>query len=98
MPTGGGGYPPSSQLFLGIVSTFCCGCFPVGLISLIFAIMTKSRISAGQIESARGSSRQAAIWGWIAIILGLLMIIAWVIWIFLMGGLAVLKGMQQPQG
>ena len=94
-PAGGSGYPPSSHLFLGIVSTFCCGCFPVGLISLIFAIMTMSRVGGGQIEKARGSSRQAAIWGWIAVLLGLLMYIGWAIWVFLMGGLAALQQVQQ---
>jgi hypothetical protein len=92
------GYRPSPHLFLGILSTFCCGCFPLGLISLIFAIITISRNNAGDFERARGSSRQAAIWGWTALILGLLMVVAWAFWVFLFGGLEILRQMQQQQG
>ena len=96
-PAGGGavGYVPSSHLFLGIISTFCCGCFPLGLISLICAIITMNRVSAGQLQAAAGSSRQAALWGWIAIILGLIMWVIWVLWLLLFGGLAVLQGMSE---
>src|SRR5258706_1208986 len=68
-----------------IVSILGC-CLPWGVISLIFAMQVNKKLAAGDTAGAANASKQAKMFAWIAIILGIICGICF--WVF--GGLAFL--------
>jgi Interferon-induced transmembrane protein len=53
-----------------VVSLVTC-CIPHGLVSLIFALQVDKKAAAGDLAGATNSARQAKMWGWISIIVGI---------------------------
>jgi len=58
-----------NYLILAIISALCC--FPVGIVSIIFAAQVNGKVAAGDIAGATDSSNKAKKFSYIAIGLGI---------------------------
>jgi len=66
--------PPQNYLALAIISTlFCCQIF--GIISIIYAAQVNSKYIAGDYVGAESASKNAKLWGFLSIGIGLLIIV-----------------------
>ena len=84
--------PPSSgspaasvpnYLVQSIISLFCC--LPLGIVGVIFAAQVNSKVAAGDTAGALDASKKAKLFSFIAIGLGLLAIICYVLFFVIMG-------------
>ena len=66
-----------------IISLFCC--LPLGIVAVIFAAQVNSKVAAGDIAGAQDSAKKAKMFSYIAIGLGLLAIICYVLFFLIMG-------------
>jgi len=73
-----------NYLIPAILSAVCC--FPLGIISIIFAAQVNGKVAAGDIQGATDASKKAKMFSYIFLGLGIL---AWVISFFfgLAGGI-----------
>lgn len=88
--------PPPSQpnppanvpnyLVPAIISLVCC--FPLGIVSVIFAAQVNGKVASGDIAGAMDSSKKAKLFSFIGIGLGLLSVVIYIIWIVLVVGLS----------
>ena len=87
--------PPSSPgsqssvpnyLIPAIISIFCC--MPLGIVAVIFATQVNGKVAAGDLAGAADASKKAKLFSFIAIGLGLLAVLLYVIWIVLIVGLS----------
>ena len=62
--------PVPSYLWLGILTTICC-CLPFGIVSIVYGAKVSSLAASGNIAAAQQASRNALIWGLVALICGL---------------------------
>jgi hypothetical protein len=75
-PPAGTGTPTKvpNNLVLAIIATivsfFAC-CIPHGLVSLIFALQVDKKATAGDIAGAEHAAKQAKTWGWVSIIVAI---------------------------
>ena len=75
-------------LVLGILS-LVCSCFPLGIVSWVLGHQDLRDMSAGTMDpSGRGMTQAGKILGIISVVLTVL----WAIWVFALGGMAVLMG------
>jgi len=58
-----------NYLILAIISALCC--FPLGIVSIIFAAQVNGKVAAGDISGATDSSNKAKKFSYIAIGLGI---------------------------
>ena len=66
--------PPQNYLALAIISTlFCCQIF--GIISIIYAAQVNSKYIAGDYVGAESASKNAKLWGFLSVGIGLLIIV-----------------------
>lgn len=66
--------PPQNYLALAIISTlFCCQIF--GIISIIYAAQVNSKYLAGDYSGAESASKNAKLWGFLSLGIGLLTIV-----------------------
>lgn len=70
-------------LIPAILSLFCC--LPLGVVGVIFAAQVNGKVAAGDIQGAMDSSKKAKLFSFIAIGLGLLSIICYVVFVVIMG-------------
>jgi hypothetical protein len=90
--------PPSAaaptvpnNLVLAIVSIFCC--WPLAIPAIIFATQVNSKVAAGDIAGAQESSKKAKTFSFIAIGLGVLAVLCYVLLFLVFGiGGAILGG------
>lgn len=83
--------PPSSgapaavpnYIVPAIISLFCC--LPLGIVGVIFAAQVNSKVAAGDTAGALDSAKKAKMFSFIAIGLGLLAIICYVLFVVIMG-------------
>src|SRR5689334_6504726 len=83
--------PPSSgapasvpnYLIPAIISLFCC--LPLGIVGVIFAAQVNGKVAAGDTAGALDSSKKAKMFSFLAIGLGLLGIICYVLFVVIMG-------------
>ena len=83
--------PPSSgapasvpnYLIPAIISLFCC--LPIGIVGVIFAAQVNGKVAAGDTAGALDASKKAKMFSFIAIGLGLLGIIGYVLFVVIMG-------------
>jgi hypothetical protein len=75
-----------NYLVPAIISLFCC--FPLGIVAVIFAAQVNGKVATGDIAGAMDSSKKAKMFSFIALGLGVLCIIIYVIWIVLVVGLS----------
>ncbi len=84
-PPPSSGAPASVPNFLvpAIISIFCC--LPLGIVAVIFAAQVNGKVQAGDIPGAQDSAKKAKMFSYIAIGLGLLFIICYVLFFLIMG-------------
>jgi hypothetical protein len=83
--------PPSSgapasvpnYLIPAIISLFCC--LPLGVVGVIFAAQVNGKVAAGDTTGALDASKKAKMFSFIAIGLGLLGIVGYVLFVVIMG-------------
>jgi hypothetical protein len=76
-PPGGGSATVPNYLVPAIISIFCC--WPLAIPAIIFATQVNGKVAAGDIAGAQESSKKAKMFSFIAIGLGLLAGIIWLI-------------------
>ena len=84
-PPPASGTPASvpNYLVLAIISLFCC--LPLGIVGVIFAAQVNGKVAAGDTAGALDSSKKAKLFSFLAIGLGLLGTICYVLFVVIMG-------------
>src|SRR5712691_355787 len=85
---GGGSATVPNYMVQAIISIFCC--WPLAIPAIIFATQVNSKLAAGDTAGAEDSSKKAKMFSFIAIGLGLLCILCYVIIIVFFGGLSMM--------
>jgi len=62
--------PPPNYLVQSILVTLCC-CLPAGIAAIVFAAQVNSKHAAGDYAGAQAASKNAKMWCWIALGVGL---------------------------
>jgi len=88
-PAGGGSATVPNYLVPAIISVFCC--WPLAIPAIIFAVQVNSKTAAGDIAGAQDASKKAKLFSFIAIGLGLVGVILYVIWIVFIVGLSAMS-------
>ena len=91
--------PPSSgttttvpnYLVPAIISAVCC--FPLGIISIIFAAQVNGKVQSGDIAGAMDASKKAKLFSYIFLGLGLLLWGGYLLFAFVIGGLSIVGNM-----
>jgi hypothetical protein len=87
-PAGGGSAPVPNYMVPAIISIFCC--WPLAIPAIIFAVQVNNKVQAGDIAGAQDASKKAKMFSFIAIGLGVLGIVCYVIMMILGVGLSAL--------
>jgi Interferon-induced transmembrane protein len=84
-PPPSSGAPASVPNYLvpAIISLFCC--LPLGIVGVIFAAQVNGKVAAGDTAGALDASKKAKLFSFIAIGLGLLGIVGYVLFVVIMG-------------
>jgi len=82
---------PKNYLVESILVTIFC-CQPFGIAGIVFASQVNSKYASGDYEGALKASENAKKWMKWGIISGVLLFVLSMIFVFAMGGLAVLSG------
>jgi hypothetical protein len=85
-PPAGGSATVPNYLVPAIISIFCCT--PLGIAAIIFATQVNGKVAAGDIAGAQDASKKAKMFSFIAIGLGLVCIVIYIIWIVFIVGLS----------
>ena len=84
-PEGGSGAVPN-YMVPAIISIFCC--WPLAIPAIIFAAQVNGKVAAGDMAGAQDASKKAKMFSFIAIGLGLLGAVLYVIWIVFIVGMS----------
>ncbi len=76
-PPAGGSATVPNYMVLAIISIFCC--WPLAIPAIIFAAQVNNKVAAGDVAGAQDSSKKAKMFSFIAIGLGVLLILISVI-------------------
>ena len=87
-PAGGGSAPVPNYMVPAIISIFCC--WPLAIPAIIFAVQVNNKVQAGDITGAQDASKKAKMFSFIAIGLGVLGVLCYVIMMILGVGLSAL--------
>src|SRR5687768_2527526 len=68
------GAPIPNYLVQSILVTLCC-CLPLGIVAIIFSAQVNSKLAQGDVAGAMEASRKAKMFCWIALGLGLVVIV-----------------------
>jgi hypothetical protein len=82
-PPAGGSATVPNYLVPAIISIFCC--WPLAIPAIIFATQVNGKVQAGDIAGAQEASKKAKMFSFLAIGLGLLGIICYVIFVLVLG-------------
>jgi hypothetical protein len=85
-PATGGPTTVPNYLVLSIISALCC--MPLGVAAIVFAAQVNNKVAAGDIAGAMDSSKKAKMFSIIALALGLLAVLVYIVWIVLIVGLS----------
>ena len=74
-----GDFPASTEkpnipnhLVLAIISTVCCGCLPLGIVSIVFSTQVNKHLGEGNIAAAEAASKKAKMFAILSIVIGVL--------------------------
>jgi hypothetical protein len=70
-----------SRLAPAILTTLFC-CVPFGIVAIVYAAQVNAKLAAGNSQGALEDSKKATMWCWIALGLGIIPMIYWVVMIF----------------
>src|SRR5207247_2556910 len=84
--SGGGTATVPNYIVPAIISIFCC--WPLAIAAIIFASQVNSKLAAGDVAGAEDASKKAKMFSFIAIGLGVLLILIYVIMMILGVGLS----------
>jgi hypothetical protein len=87
-PAGGGSATVPNYLVPAIISIFCC--WPLAIPAIIFAVQVNNKVQAGDIAGAQDASKKAKMFSFIAIGLGIVGILCYLIKMVLGVGLSAL--------
>src|SRR5438270_6684891 len=87
-PAGGGSAAVPNYMVPAIISIFCC--WPLAIPAIIFAAQVNGKVASGDVAGAQDSSKKAKMFSFIAIGLGLLGILIYIIMLVLGVGLSAL--------
>ena len=90
-PAAGATDKVSNYLVPAILSAICC--FPLGIISIIFAAQVNGKVQAGDIAGAMDASKKAKLFSFIFLGLGILIWGGYLLFAFVIGGLSILGNM-----
>ena len=88
-PASGGSATVPNYLVPAIISIFCC--WPLAIPAIIFATQVNGKVAAGDVAGAQDASKKAKMFSFIAIGLGLLGIVIYIIWIVFIVGLSAMN-------
>ena len=74
-----------NHLVLAVLTTVFC-CLPFGIISIIYAVQVNSAMAVDNFELAKVNSEKAKFWGMLALGIGVISYVGWLVF----GGLAAL--------
>ena len=72
-----------NYLVVAIISLICC--FPLGIVAVIFAAQVNGKVASGDTAGALDSSKKAKMFAFIAIGLGVLLWLCYILFFVLMG-------------
>jgi len=90
-PAAGAAEKVPNYLVPAILSALCC--FPLGIISIVFAAQVNGKITAGDIPGALDSSKKAKLFSYIFLGLGILVWGGYLLFAFVIGGISILGNM-----
>ena len=79
--------PVPNYLIPAILSAVCC--FPLGIISIIFAAQVNGKVTAGDIPGAMDASKKAKLFSYIFLGLGILLWGGYLLFAFVIGGISI---------
>jgi hypothetical protein len=85
-PTGGSPFAGPclpNYLAWAIVSTVCCGCWPLGIVAIVYAAQVNSKFAAGDYAGAQSSSDAAKMWCMISTGIGVSIMLMYAVIMFL---------------
>jgi Na+-driven multidrug efflux pump len=80
---------PKNYLVESILVTIFC-CLPFGIAGIVFASQVNSKYSSGDYEGALKASKDAKKWMNWGLITGIIVLVLYLVFIFALGGLAIL--------
>ena len=86
--------PPKNYLVESILATIFC-CLPFGIAGIVFASQVNSKFESGDIEGSNKASQEAKKWMKWSIIAWIICIVFYLIFLFAMGGMAMLSNAGQ---
>jgi hypothetical protein len=81
---------PNYLVFAILTTIFCC--LPAGVVSIVYAAQVNGKIQAGDIAGAMEASKNAKLWAMISAGVGVAIIVLYIIFIVIMGGLGAMSG------
>lgn len=78
-----------NYLIPAIISALCC--FPLGIISIVFAAQVNGKVAAGNMAGALDASKKAKMFSYIFIGLGIVLWGCYLLFGFVIGGLSILS-------
>ena len=90
-PAAGSAETVPNYLVPAILSALCC--FPLGIISIVFAAQVNGKVTAGDIPGALDASKKAKLFSYIFLGLGIVGWGGYLLFAFVIGGLSVLGNM-----
>ncbi len=85
---------PKNYLVESILVTIFC-CLPLGIVGIINASKVNSAFDQGNFEEANKASADAKKWTKIGFISGIVVMVLYLVFLFAMGGMAMLSGAGQ---
>lgn len=81
----GAGAPIKNWLVEAIIVTLCCGCWPLGVVAIVFAAQVNSKLAAGDRAGAEEAAKKAKMFVIITAVLGAIAIAIWLL-LVIVGG------------
>jgi hypothetical protein len=88
-PPAGGAAAVPNYLIPAILSIFCC--WPLGIVAIIFAAQVNGKVASGDLAGAADASKKAKLFSFIAIGIGLLVGLIYLVFIIFVGGMSALQ-------